>query len=141
MGLLLILSTVLVSRQYGGSVTWNDVPMLSLMIGAPLCTFGLFLARWRGARAGHERSPSAPVGRVATVAMNVTLVLANALRLIQNGMPYFHFEVPMMLLMFAAPIAALYALAQDWRDRRDANGGSAGRASRYSFTRPSQAEA
>ena len=31
-------------------------------------------------------------------------------------MPYFHFEVPMMLLMFAAPIAALYALAQDWRD-------------------------
>jgi hypothetical protein len=47
---------------------------------------------------------------------HVALVLANALRLVQNGMPYFRFEVPMMLLMFAAPIAALYALVQDWRD-------------------------
>jgi hypothetical protein len=116
MGLLLIFSTVVASRQYGGSVTWNDVPMLSLMIGAPLCTFGLFFARWRRARAGHDRPPSVRVGRLATVAVNVALVLANALRLVQNGMPYFRFEVPMMLLMFAAPIAALYALAQDWRD-------------------------
>ena len=117
MGLLLIFATVLVSRQYDGSPTWNDVPMLSLMIGAPLCTFGLFFARWRRARAGRDHPPSLGIGTVGTAAINAALVVANALRLFQNGMPYFRFEIPMMLLMFAAPIAALYALAEDRRGR------------------------